>query len=293
MRQNHPYSPILSTKTRRRKTDFNWDLQWARRRVLVAKSRLRSGRNSPMRAKSIAPLHNPPTSGVLYDDACQRILASPKLARYLDGTTPRFHLDPPSVVRPRHRNRHVNSSLRVDAAGREHIYLNFYLQSHPESPSWVDRATTWTQDKVYLLSELSWDQLLDRSRQSLSVAWAKTHELARYLSGAPSMPPIPPPTDTTKPAAAESTSYFGSMFSSLRRPRGRTFESKPEVEAHGQFNEGEVHVAYVKNNAGEFVLRYILVELPNSKVKNPVRVFVERAPGVRDTEAVMHWSSAH
>jgi len=79
------------------------------------------------------------------------------------------------------------------------------------------------------------------------------------------------------------------MFSSLRGPRGTSVEARPEVER--TFNEGEVHVNFVKNNQGNFVLRYIIVELPNSRARYSVRVFVERAAGVRDNEPVLRWNS--
>ena len=63
-----------------------------------------------------------------------------------------------------------------------------------------------------------------------------------------------------------------------------------------------------QNNEGYFVLRYLLIDIPStcSEVRetlrfsgndvgtrdpNPVRVFVERAPGVRDNEPVMRWNS--
>ncbi|KAF7320027.1 hypothetical protein MKEN_00786700 [Mycena kentingensis (nom. inval.)] len=229
--------------------------------------------------------NNSPT--VLYKQACEKIEASQRLRRFLDGP-PRFYLDPPASERPRHRNRHVSSTLRVDAAsGREHLFLNFYLQSSPQSPSFLDSASAWTQDKL----TLSWEELLERSKQSGARAWSKAKDAARYLSGAP--PPVlpDPPANLQRPETAQKPSNgFMDMFSSLRRPRGTTVETKPDVEARQQFNEGEVHVSYIKNNDGDFVLRYIIVELPSSKSRNPVRVFVERAPGVRDNEPVMLWS---
>ncbi|KAJ7071501.1 TIM21-domain-containing protein [Mycena amicta] len=234
---------------------------------------------------------NSPT--VLYKNACERISTSQRLARFLDGP-PRFYLDPPAAVRPRHRNRHVSSTLRVDGTGREHLFLNFYLQSQPQSPTFLESATAWTQDKFHIVTELSWDEVFDRTRQSTLAAWSRAKSAARYLSGAaPPPPPDSGPTETKQAQAAEqSPGGFMDMFSSLRRPRGTTLEIKSEVEARGQFSEGEVHVAYLRNTSGDFILRYIIVELPNSKTKNPVRVFVERTPGVRDNEPVMHWSSS-
>ncbi|KAJ7275374.1 TIM21-domain-containing protein [Mycena haematopus] len=226
---------------------------------------------------------------VLYGDACERIKASSKLAKYMDGP-PRFYLEPPAAARPRHRNRHVSSSIRVDATGREHMFLNFYIQSQPKKASWSESVSSWTQDKL----SLSMDDLIAWTQDSALAAWDRSKEAFKFLSGAPSPPP-PIDTWSTETSNAEkkedSGGGFMGMFSSLRGPRGTPLvESRPEPEGR-VFNEGEVHVNFVKNNQGNFILRYIIVELPNSRVRNPVRVFVERTPGVRDNEPVMRWNS--
>ncbi|KAJ7225875.1 TIM21-domain-containing protein [Mycena pura] len=233
---------------------------------------------------------NSPT--VLYDDACGRIKASSRLAKYLDGT-PRFHLDPPTTVRPRHRNRHVSSSIRVDAAGREHMFLNFYMQSQPKKPSFSESVSSWTEDKLSLLTEMTMDDFVTSMQATTAVAWTRAKEAFKFLSGAPS-PPLPQDTWSADENNAQmknnSEGGFMGMFSSLRRPRGTSVSSPLEKDGR-VFSEGEVHVNYVKNSQGDFVLRYIIVDLPNSRMRNPVRVFVERSPGVRDNEPVMHWNS--
>ncbi|KAK7064510.1 mitochondrial import inner membrane translocase subunit tim21 [Favolaschia claudopus] len=227
---------------------------------------------------------------VLYDDACERIKTSSKLAKYLEGP-PRFYLEPPALARPRHRSRHVNSSIRVDATGREHMFLNFYIQSQPKKLSWSESIYDWTQDKL----SYSMDDLISWTEESALAAWERSKEAFKFLSGAPSPPPLPDTwSDEAKSAERkeESKGGFMGMFSSLRGPRGT-----PLVESHSEpegrlFSEGDVHVEFVKNNQGNFVLRYIIVELPNSRTRNPVRVFVERTPGVRDNEPVMRWNSS-
>ncbi|KAJ7770806.1 TIM21-domain-containing protein, partial [Mycena maculata] len=227
---------------------------------------------------------------VLYDNACERIKASSRLAKYLDGTL-RFHLDPPAAVRPRHRNRHVSSSIRVDATGREHMFLNFYIQSQPKKASLSESISEWTQDKVSLLTEMSMDDLVSRVQESASVAWERSKKAFKFLSGTPS----PPPQDTWSTDAKvaekkeEARGGFMGMFSSLRGPR-TSVESRPETDGR-VFSEGEVHANFVRNNQGDFVLRYLIVDLPNSRARNSVRVFIERAAGVRDNEPVMRWNS--
>ncbi|KAJ7042598.1 TIM21-domain-containing protein [Mycena alexandri] len=231
---------------------------------------------------------NSPT--VLYDDACERIKASPRLAKYLDGP-PRFHLDPPTAVRPRHRNRHVSSSIRIDATGREHMFLNFYIQSEPKKASFSESISGWTQEKLSLLTEISMDDFLTWTQDRASVAWDRSKDAFKFLSGAPSPPPPADMgiLDTKNPEKKEESGGFMGMFSSLRGPR-TSVESRPEDDGR-TFSEGEVHANFVKNNQGDFVLRYLIVELPYSRARNSVRVFVERAPGVRDNEPVMRWNS--
>ncbi|KAF8649764.1 hypothetical protein AX16_005531 [Volvariella volvacea WC 439] len=80
------------------------------------------------------------------------------------------------------------------------------------------------------------------------------------------------------------------MFGSLKGAKG----SVAELGQKGDdriFTEGEVHADLVRNSDGYFVFRYLLIDLPSTRDHNPVRVFVERAPGVRDTEPVMRWNS--
>ncbi|KAJ7102277.1 TIM21-domain-containing protein [Mycena belliarum] len=227
---------------------------------------------------------------VLYDDACERIKASTRLTKYLDGS-PRFHLDPPAAVRPRHRNRHVSSSIRFDASGREHMFLNFYIQCQPKKPSFSESLSGWSQDKLSLLGEMSLDNVMAWTQESAWVAWERSKDAFKFLSGAPS-PPSPADAwsaDAKDERKEETRGGFMGMFSSLRGPRGTSVET-PEADGR-VFIEGEVHANFVKNNDGNFVLRYLLVDLPNSRARNPVRVFVERAPGVRDSEPVMRWHS--
>lgn len=64
-----------------------------------------------------------------------------------------------------------------------------------------------------------------------------------------------------------------------------------------------------QNDDGYFVFRYLLIDIPSmplfwslstnanasfldSEARNPVRVFVERAPGVRENEPIMRFTSA-
>ncbi|CAK5265256.1 unnamed protein product [Mycena citricolor] len=233
---------------------------------------------------------------VLYDDACERIKSSPRLAKHLDGV-PRFHVDPPIAgVRPRHRNRHVNSAIRVDATGREHMFLNFYLQAEPQKPSFSESLSIWAEDKLSRVPEMNAEEILSAGQDWAVRVWDRCKDAFKFLSGTES--PLTPSSNIwTVENKAEKTDDqpsggFMGMFSSLRRSRGGGTEPVLQQKTDTRtFNEGEVHVNFVKNNHDEFVLRYIIVELPNSRSRNPLRVFVERTPGVRDNEPVLRWNS--
>ncbi|RDB29657.1 Mitochondrial import inner membrane translocase subunit tim21 [Hypsizygus marmoreus] len=242
---------------------------------------------------------NSPT--VLYGDACERIKASPKVAKYLNGSLS-FHNNPPSAVRPRHRNRHVISQIMVDAYGQEHMIMTFYVQgrppgsdsSHSES-SYLGTASEWVQDKVSGLSELTLDESITWTQEHAHDVWERTKRLFKYLSGAPEpVTPLPPYPSTTaeKPKSEEQSAWsFTGMFSALKRSKGGHTEPKQGPDGR-VFTDGQVHADFIRNNEGYFVFRYLLIDIPSSRDPNPVRVFVERAPGVRDNEPVMRWNTS-
>jgi len=241
---------------------------------------------------------NSPT--VLYGDACERIKQSSRLAKYLNGPLT-IHNNPPSSVRPRHRNRHVTSRVMVDAEGREHMIMTFYVQGRPEGEvvapsetSYLEATSEWIQEKGSTISEISFDEAVEWSKESTKNVWEKSLRAFKYLSGAPLPPPsllTIPPSERGENAKKEEKKGWGftGMFSSLKTSKNR---SAPAPGHSGRyFTEGEVHADLVKNEDGYFVFRYLLVDLPNSRDRNPVRVFVERQPGIRDNEPVMRWVS--
>ncbi|KAF8971496.1 TIM21-domain-containing protein [Flammula alnicola] len=242
---------------------------------------------------------NSPT--VLYGDACERIKQSSRIAKYLNGPLT-FHNNPPSSVRPRHRNRHVISRVMVDSFGREHMIMTFYVQGRPEGEivahseaSYFETASAWVQDKGAVLSELSFDEAVAWSKDSAKNLWDKSIRAFKYLSGSPLPPPSLPTMSASEtqetPKKEESSGWgFTGMFSSLKTSKKSTGSTTPG-RIGGHFTEGEVHADLVKNEDGYFVFRYLLVDMPSSRDPNPVRVFVERQPGVRENESVMRWVS--
>ncbi|PPQ62806.1 hypothetical protein CVT24_000500 [Panaeolus cyanescens] len=241
---------------------------------------------------------NSPT--VIYGDACERIKHSKKLQRYLNGPFT-FHNNPPSAIRPRHRNRHVISRVMVDAYGNEHMIMTFYVQGRPEGEpaipadeSHLEQLKTWSQEKFATLSELSFDDAVDNSKRSFQNMWDSAVRAFRYLSGSPlppkSLPQMPSPEVNESAPKASSSWSFAGVFSSLKGSKSQG-DSSASRTARGQYTEGEVHADLVKDQDGYFVFRYLLVDIPNSRSHNPIRVFVERQPGVRENEPVMRWVS--
>ncbi|KAH7927361.1 hypothetical protein BV22DRAFT_974095, partial [Leucogyrophana mollusca] len=236
---------------------------------------------------------NSPT--VLYGDACQRISASPRVAKYLHGPLV-FHNNPPSAIRPRHRNRHVSSQIAVDSAGREHMLLNFYVQgqvpgSKPTPSEESDSYFESIAQAASSLTEVTLDESIAWTKEHALSAWETSKRAFKYLSG-----DIVTSTSTTrtqlpeKPKAEEEPSLwsFAGLFSGLKGKKAST-EGSAEWTNGQVYTDGEVHADLVKNDEGYFVFRYLLIDIPNSGSRNPVRVFVEQAPGVRENERIMRF----
>ncbi|KAG7450220.1 uncharacterized protein BT62DRAFT_943012 [Guyanagaster necrorhizus] len=233
---------------------------------------------------------NSPT--VLHNDACERLKASPQVAKYLHGPLT-FHNNPPSLGRPRHRNHHVTSEIMLDATGREHMFLNFFVQGRPpgeaKSKSNYEAMISWIRDTSSSISDLTIDGATEWMKDRKKYLFEQFKRVFRYLTGAPapsSSQPAFVSADTRSKGKEESTMWqLAGMFSSLRRSRGNT-----EPPADGRvFTDGEVHAELVMNNDGYFVFRYLLVDIPNSREPQSIRVFVERTGGVRESEPVRRW----
>jgi len=245
---------------------------------------------------------NSPT--VLYNEACERIKSSPRVAKYLPGLLV-FHNNPPSVLRPRHRNRHVSSQIVLDSDGREHMLLNFYVQANSHSPeqdtSYFELASSWLNNAVTNFSEFSWwearDWVILNTRETVDSA----KDLFRYLSGDPvtsksaaSQVSSPVPRKQDSPADNEKGLWrsFAGLFGSLRSGVGKgSYEGALDTGRGKVWQEGEVHADLVRDASGYFVFRYILIDLPSSQSRNALRIFVERTDGVRENEPVVRWDN--
>jgi len=182
------------------------------------------------------------------------------------------------------------------------MIMTFYVQGRPEGEvlpqsddSYLDSASSWVQDKASVISDLSFDEAVECSRDSGRNMMDKLVRAFKYLSGAPlptpSLPPLPAEEKEGAKKQGNSSWGFAGIFSSLRTTKGATGDA-PLRSGGQQFTEGEVHADLVKDKDGYFVFRYLLVDIPSSRYHNPVRIFVEREPGVRENEPVMRWISS-
>ncbi|KAF9498065.1 hypothetical protein BDN71DRAFT_1443766 [Pleurotus eryngii] len=243
---------------------------------------------------------NSPT--VLYGDACKRITASPQVARYMNGPFT-FHNNPPSAIRPRHRNRHVSSQIMVDSTGREHMIMNFYMQGKPpgsqptSDESYFESISTWSKEALESFSKMTTDDGIVWVKDTAADISERAKRLFKYLSGSP-MPPPPLPTPSLSPEGKDMSRRpdsgawsLAGMFSSLKGAKSGYSEAATSEPDGRIWTEGEVHADLIKNNDGYFVFRYLLVDIPKSRSRDSVRVFVERAPTVRMDEPVIRWNS--
>ncbi|KZT74874.1 hypothetical protein DAEQUDRAFT_659963 [Daedalea quercina L-15889] len=240
---------------------------------------------------------------VLYGQACNKIKASPALARYLQGPLV-FHNNPPSLARPRHRNHHVSSQVVVDSTGKEHMLLHFYLQARPpgskpydegsEDASYTDKAAAWVKRTASTVSDLTVDELVEKAKARVKTTTDSAKELFRFLSG----DPLPQPQQdqpVKEQAIAEKeekgwTSSFTGLFSGLRGTSKGSTESRDTTDGN-TYAEGEAHADLILDDDGYYKFRYLFVDVPNSRSWSSKRIFIERSTGVRDNEPIMTWSS--
>ncbi|KAG8913936.1 hypothetical protein FRC01_004303, partial [Tulasnella sp. 417] len=233
---------------------------------------------------------NSPTR--LYDDACQKLNASPEVARYLSPPL-KFHINAPSPNAPRHRNRHVSSQLAVDSSGREHLLLHFYVEAAaPQSSSSeadsLPALSELTLDSVYEWSAETWNDVVDSSKRAFAylvgirLADPQHPEQPRSPSSSPGRQ-----TEIGKPAKDVSTAWsFAGLFSGLRGMSTSSTDSSETHATHAEWTEGEVHADLVKDDEGNFKYRYLLVDIPHSRMRKPLRIYVEKGAGFREGEGV-------
>ncbi|KAF8309758.1 hypothetical protein DL93DRAFT_1702843 [Clavulina sp. PMI_390] len=238
---------------------------------------------------------NSPT--VLYSDACDRIKASDELKQYLPGKLS-FHTTPPMAVPTRHRNRHPISHSALEPNGTEHLLLHFWITSSHLSDA-KKSEQTWTE---WFTDE--WDTDWDWERVATTgnywkgkakETWESAKQTVAFVSGisvaTPQAPPLPtattPPVEH-RPTETGSGNFLGGLFRNLK---GGSSRSGPSGSAAlmTQWDSAEVHVDMVKDAVGNFRYRYLLVDLPNSRVSRPVRIIVEKGAGFTERDGIFMW----
>ncbi|KAG8984850.1 hypothetical protein FRB90_005081 [Tulasnella sp. 427] len=236
---------------------------------------------------------NSPTR--LYDDACQKLNASPEVARYLSPPL-KFHINAPSPNAPRHRNRHVSSQLAVDSSGREHLLLHFYVEaaspqfSSAESEG-LPALSDMTLESLTEWSTETWNDVVDSSKRAFAYLVGIQLPDSQRADQSRSPPPtVGRQTEIGKPSKDASTAWsFAGLFSGLRGISTASANPSNEAVAHGEWTEGEVHADLVKDDEGNFQYRYLLVDIPHSRMRKPLRLYVEKGAGFREGEGVFMW----
>ena len=166
-----------------------------------------------------------------------------------------FHNNPPTMYRPRHRNRNVTSQVMVDTYGNEHMILTFYVQGKPDgwtpSPSdmsLLERTNDWAYDNFEKLSKVTLDESFEWSKEKADVILDGLRDLFRYLNGMertvmPSLPPVPRESNESRKKDEKRAWNFAGIFSSLRGPKTGGEMVRPRSQT---FTEGEVHADLIR-----------------------------------------------
>jgi import inner membrane translocase subunit TIM21 len=146
----------------------------------------------------------------------------------------------------------------IDANGREHMIMTFYVQGRPEGEvaapseaSYLEEASEWIQDRTKTLSELSFDEAVEWSKESTKRVYEKAIRAFKYLSGAPlptpSLPAMSSESEKQESAKSEEKKGWGltGMFSSLKSAK-KSNGSTTATRSGRHFTEGEVHADLIK-----------------------------------------------
>jgi import inner membrane translocase subunit TIM21 len=199
-------------------------------------------------------------------------MRNPQVAKHLKFPLT-FRNNPPSAVRPRHRNRYVSQKIIRDSNGREHMFLHFYVHgSDSVSHKWDEKGyfealVDWTRDRMLLISQFTLSDSIASTKAHVMQLWERSKNTFRYLTGTP----IPVKQEQQRlPAEAhvrmqekdKSGSWWGvtGLFDSLRRKREKI--QKQKEGNYTIYNEGEVQAELVRVRFKPLVLRPAL---------NPVR----------------------
>jgi mitochondrial import inner membrane translocase subunit TIM21 len=173
-----------------------------------------------------------------------------KLQQRMPGTY-KFYTSPPlqASERPRHRNRTVPSAIMLDQWGREHLYLNFWIETTAPSQA---SLTSWAGFDDW---EWTMDHISQWTHHQSEILWRKSRSVFAMLVGEsppgslPSPVPSPPSPPTTQPKERKSSWFaLAGLFSSVRSSRvmAETRKADPVI-----YTAGEVHVDLIRVGASQ------------------------------------------
>lgn len=178
----------------------------------------------------------------------------------------------------------MNSVLTTDAAGREHLFLNFYIEGSDPSQK-VLTSDEDTQTSIFeklipisTISDLTLDKMYTHGEEIRDKMWKKGKVAFSYLVGEPVSPDHPTSSTSSLVSSTEiasntanspppwSLSWIFTRLTGQRRPTSA--DSSSHYVEKKYWKSGEVHVDLVKiresdsDNSGKFVVRYIILSLP-------------------------------
>lgn len=178
----------------------------------------------------------------------------------------------------------MNSVLTTDAAGREHLFLNFYIEGSDPSQK-VLTSDEDTQTSIFeklipvsTLSDLTLDNIITYGEDIREKMWKKGKAAFSYLVGEPVSSDLPTSSTSSLVSSTEtasntatspppwSLSWVFTRLTGQRRPTSAG--SSPHYVEKKYWKSGEVHVDLVKtresgsDNSERFVVRYIIISLP-------------------------------
>ena len=208
-----------------------------------------------------------------------------QVAKYLNPSLT-FHNNPPSALRPRHRNHHVISQLAVDSSGREHVLMTFYIHARPPKTSRNNDEESTYWERLISFTNMTTEELWSWTKSAYERASKSTRKAFLYLIGED---PGLAARNSSHPSPSSSSSSKLDDHG-LRETRIGREESKGvlwsiaglfaglvsrrnEARAHAvdlideKWDEGEVHADLVKDDEGNFQWRYILIDVPSTSLR--------------------------
>lgn len=152
----------------------------------------------------------------------------------------------------------------MDASGREHLFLNFYIKASP-TPNGQGNQTYWDKvaDLPNKVTNVTWDGTKEWAEDTAVQALEKSKASFKYLVGSSASPEtagdaasagLNGGVDAKEEPKGSIWKSAGGIFGGLRGAKG-PLPPQPPSEAEGvAYTEGEVHVDLVKVCSGVVAL---------------------------------------